>query len=180
MCRVLWVLRVACFVYAVSLCCTHCASSLEDSGLTWLWVAVVQTLSDGMSQVMLCCSYIVINACVTSRRLLQANACAQAVVAALHSALPLCVQKVTELAEAPESYNSATYFLLFTIGAVASVLSMFGTLFVSGEELEASSAVSVVEIELKEMPRNAKAGKKELGVGSSCNNSKSVNENNTN
>ena len=167
---------MACFVYAVSLCCTPGAASLRDSDLAWLWTAIVQTLSDGMPLVMLCCSYIVLSACAPKSRLLQVNAFAQAVVAVLYSALPLCVQKITELAEGPESYNAATYFLLFAVGAIAAVLSMFGSLFVSGEELEVAGVGNAAEIEMDEISNNPEVDRNET---SSCNNIESSNENST-
>lgn len=127
-------MRIACFLYTISLCCTPCATSIHSSVLTWLYVVVVQTVATAMSQTIACCSYIILNAYASKHRLLQVNAFAQGVAAVLRAALPLGVEKITALAEMPQNYNSATYFLLFVVGASASILALFGSLPISGRE----------------------------------------------
>lgn len=80
-----------------------------------------------------------------------ANVFAQSVVALLNAALPLGVGKMVALAEMPANYNPATYYLLFVIGAVLSVMTFFSSLFASGEELIINKNENVSQIEMKEI-----------------------------
>lgn len=132
-------MRVASLVYAATLCCMPCAMLIVDNHgawAVWMFVIVVRTVSDAAMLAAMCCSYILITLCVSQKRLLSANTLAQGATALLYSTVPLGVNKVVTLAELPCNYNSATYYLLFVIGAVASLLALFGTFFTSGVELD--------------------------------------------
>lgn len=144
-------MRIASIMYATSLCCTPCATSIYDSKLFWPYIAIVHTMSIAMMQTMICCSYIILNSWISKNRLLYANVFAQSVVALISAALPLGVGKMVALAEMPTNYNPATYYLLFVIGAVLSVMTFFSSLFASGEELIINKNENVNQMEMKEI-----------------------------